>query len=119
MSTSQAYDESQGAAKIERLTVEGTKKQVDLRTLVEPQVDALAPGLRDASRLLQGALDTDLKPGNFHGHLEDILGAVFYVPIEVPIQGQERPDVLFVQVRGGATRASASSKASRPRPGQA
>ncbi|TCC04979.1 hypothetical protein [Kribbella soli] len=99
VSTSQAYDESQGAAKIESLTVEGTKKQVDLRTLVEPQVDALAPGLRDASRLLQGALDTDLKPGNFHGHLEDILGADFDVPIEVPIQGQERPDVLFVQVR--------------------
>ncbi|RZT17663.1 hypothetical protein EV649_5220 [Kribbella sp. VKM Ac-2569] len=99
MSTSEAYDESQGAAKIESLTVEGTTHRVDLRTLVEPQVDELAPGLRDASRLLQGALDVDLKPGNFHGHLEDMLGADgFEVPIEVPIQGQERPDVLFVQV---------------------
>jgi hypothetical protein len=99
MSTSEAYDESQGAAKIESLTVEGTKHRVDLRTLVEPQVDELAPGLRDASRLLQVALDIDLKPGNFHGHLEDMLGADgFEVPIEVPIQGQARPDVLFVQV---------------------
>jgi hypothetical protein len=99
MSTSAAYDESQGAAKIESLTVEGTTNQVDLRTLVEPQVDELAPGLRDASRVLQGALDVDLKPGNFHGHLEDMLGADgFEVPIEVPIQGQARPDVLFVQV---------------------
>ena len=108
MSTSEAYDESQGAAKIESLTVEKAEgaeedespQQVDLRTLVEPQVDALAPGLRDASRVLQRALDIDLKPGNFHGHLEDMLGADgFEVPIEVPIQGQERPDVLFVQVR--------------------
>ncbi len=99
MSTSAAYDESQGAAKIESLTVEGTTHRVDLRTLVVPQVDELAPGLREASRLLQGALDIDLKPGNFHGHLEDMLGADgFEVPIEVPIQGQARPDVLFVQV---------------------
>ncbi|TCC37617.1 hypothetical protein [Kribbella speibonae] len=99
MSTSQAYEDSQGAAKIESLTVEGTDQRVDLRTLVEPQFDALAPGLRNASRLLQSALDIDLKPGNFHGHLEDMLGADgFEVPIEVPIQGQERPDVFFVQV---------------------
>ncbi|MGW6196509.1 hypothetical protein ACWF0M_10240 [Kribbella sp. NPDC055110] len=100
MSTSEAYDESLGAAKLESLTVEGTDQQVDLRTLVEPQVDELAPGLRNASRLLQGVLDIDLKPESFHGHLEDMLGADgFEVPIEVPIQGQERPDVLFVQVR--------------------
>ncbi|MET9272264.1 hypothetical protein [Kribbella sp. NPDC003557] len=97
--TSEAYDESLAAAQIESVTVEGTDERVDLRQLVEPQVDELAPGLRNASLLLQNALDVDLSADSYQGHLEDMLGADgFEVPIEVPIEGQERPDVLFVRV---------------------
>ncbi|MGW5189164.1 hypothetical protein ACWEOO_07920 [Kribbella sp. NPDC004138] len=99
MHASEAYDDSLGAAQIESITVEGTDQRVDLRALVGPQVDELAPGLRDASRVLQGALNVDLGPDSYQGHLDDMLGADgFEVPIEVPIQGQERPDVLFVKV---------------------
>ncbi|NIK59982.1 hypothetical protein [Kribbella shirazensis] len=99
--TSEAYDESLGAAQLESITVEGTEDElVDLRKLVGPQVDEIAPGLRNASRLLQNALDVDLSPDSYQGHLEDMLGVDgFEVPIEVPIQGQQRPDVLFVRVR--------------------
>lgn len=99
MHTSEAYDDSLGAAQIESITVEGTDRRVDLRELVGPQVDELAPGLRDASLLLQNALDVDLGPDSYQGHLDDMLGADgFEVSIEVPIQGQERPDVFFVKV---------------------
>ena len=95
---SEAYEDSLGAAQIESITVEGTDRRVDLRELVEPQVDELAPGLRNASRLLQNALDVDLSEDGFQGNLDDMLGAGgLEAPIEVPIQGQERPDVFFVQ----------------------
>ncbi|WP_134116905.1 hypothetical protein [Kribbella kalugense] len=95
----EAYDESLGAAQIESLTVEGHPDQrVDLRALVEPQVDEVAPGLRDASLLLQNALEVDLTPSRLQGHLEDMLSvSEFEAPIEVPIKGQARPDVLFVR----------------------
>lgn len=99
MHASDVYDESLGAAEIESVTVEGHPDQrVDLRTLVEPQIDEVAPGLRDASLLLQNALDVDLSPDSFQGHLEDMLSvSEFEASIEVPIKGQERPDVLFVR----------------------
>jgi hypothetical protein len=99
--TSEAYDESLGAGQIESITVEGNSDEgVDLRKLVGPQIDEVAPGLREASSLLQNALDVDLSPDSFQGHLDDMLGADgLELPIEVPIQGRERPDVLFVRIR--------------------
>ncbi|WP_350276584.1 hypothetical protein [Kribbella sp. HUAS MG21] len=99
--TSDVYQDSLGQSQLESITVEGTEDElVDLRKLVEPQVDELAPGLRNASRLLQNALNVDLSPDSYQGHLEDMLGADgLELPIEVPIQGQERPDVLLVRVR--------------------
>ncbi|HWD81254.1 MAG TPA: hypothetical protein VG497_20310, partial [Kribbella sp.] len=97
MHTSEVYQESLGASQIESITVGG--RMLDLRELVEPQVDELAPGLRAASLQLQDDLDVDLDPRGYQGHLEDMLGpGGFDVPIEVPIQGQARPDVLFVRV---------------------
>ncbi|NUR96740.1 MAG: hypothetical protein HOV67_15960, partial [Kribbellaceae bacterium] len=95
---SEAYEDSLGASQIESITV--GDRMLDLRELVEPQVDEVAPGLRAASLQLQHDLDVDLDPRGYQGHLEDMLGAGgFDVPIEVPIQGQARPDVLFVRVR--------------------
>ncbi|MEU8221695.1 hypothetical protein [Kribbella sp. NPDC048915] len=95
--TSEAYDESLGAAQLESITVEGTDEPVDLRKLVEPQVDELAPGLRDASRVLRTALDVNFSPTSYDGHLDDMFApSGFEAAIEVPIQGQERPDVLLV-----------------------
>ncbi|HEY4569471.1 MAG TPA: hypothetical protein VIH10_08400 [Kribbella sp.] len=100
MHLSDAYDASLGAAQIESITVEGQPdERVDLRKLVNPQIDELAPGLRAASPLLQNALDVDLSPDSYQGHLEDMFGPDgFEGPIEVPIEGQDRPDVLFVRV---------------------
>lgn len=92
----EAYDESLGAAEVESVRVDG--QSVDLLPLVEPQVDEVAPGLRHASLLLQNALEVDLKADGFHGHVEDMLSkSEFEAAIEVPIKGQERPDVLFVR----------------------
>ncbi|HEY3563014.1 MAG TPA: hypothetical protein VGL05_36365 [Kribbella sp.] len=111
--TSQAFEDSLGPSQVEAVqvpvVVDGTPVMVDdqpvmenldLRKLVEPQIDELAPGLRAASLQLQNDLDVDLSPDSFQAHLDDMLGAgSFEIPIEVPIQGQQRPDVLFVQVQ--------------------
>ncbi|MGW7685965.1 hypothetical protein ACWGID_34790 [Kribbella sp. NPDC054772] len=100
MHTSEVYDESLGAGEVESVTVEGDPDQlVNLGTLVGPQIDEIAPGLRDASLQLQHALDTRLNKRSYQGHLEDMLspgGAE--MAIEVPLQGQQRPDVLFVKI---------------------
>ncbi|HEY3515102.1 MAG TPA: hypothetical protein VGL36_38340 [Kribbella sp.] len=100
--TSDAYEDGLGASVVESVTVAG--RPFDPRTLVQPQIDALAPGLRAASLQLQNDIDVDLDPSSFSGHLNDMLGAGgFYAPIEVPVQGQARPDVLFVRVRARFT----------------
>jgi hypothetical protein len=106
--TSDVYKASLGPSQIESLTLqtsesrhagEFTDEPIDLRAPVTAQIDEVAPELRGKSLLLQNALNVDLSPGSFHGHLENMLGpggASF--PIEVPLQGQERPDLLFVRV---------------------
>ncbi|GAA1126979.1 hypothetical protein GCM10009630_26030 [Kribbella jejuensis] len=94
---SEAYEESLGASQIESITV--GDRMLDLRELVESQIDELAPGLRAAGLQLQDDLDVDLDPRGYQGHLEDMLGpGGFDVEIEVPVQGQARPDVLQVKV---------------------
>lgn len=110
--TSQAYEDSLGASVVEAIEVpvlvdgkplvvddEPVLQKLDLRDLVEPQIDEQAPGLRAASLQLQNDLDVNLDKDSYQVHVEDMLGAgSFEVPIEVPIQGQQRPDVLFVSV---------------------
>ncbi|MFF0268428.1 hypothetical protein [Kribbella sp. NPDC004536] len=94
----EAYDESLGASQIESIMV--GDRMLDLRELVQPQIDELAPGLRTASLQLQDDLDVDLDPRGYQGHLEDMLGAgAFEATLEVPIQGQDRPDLLIVRVQ--------------------
>jgi hypothetical protein len=110
--TSAVYVDSLGAGVVEKVEVpvlvdgqpvlengKPAMQKLDLRDLVEPQIDELAPGLRTASLQLQNDVDVNLDKDSYQVHLEDMLGAgAFEVPIEVPIQGQQRPDVLFVQV---------------------
>ncbi|MFG1908513.1 hypothetical protein [Kribbella sp. NPDC048928] len=110
--TSEVYEDSLGVSATEAVEVpvlvdgqplledgQPVMQKLDLRELVEPQIDELAPGLRTASLQLQNDVDVNLDKDSFQVHLEDMLGAgAFEVPIEVPIQGQQRPDVLFVQV---------------------
>ncbi|HZX08095.1 hypothetical protein [Kribbella sp.] len=100
--TSDAYEDGLGASEVESVKVGG--RPFDPRTLVHPQIDALAPGLRAASLQLQNDIDVDLDSRSFPGHLNDVFGAGgFYAPIEVPVPGQARPDVLFIRVRGTFT----------------
>ncbi|WP_344234503.1 hypothetical protein [Kribbella hippodromi] len=100
MHASDAYQHSLGGADIESLVLaDDPDKMVDLRTQLEPQIDQVAPGLRNASYVLQGALDVNFKPRGFHGHIENMLGPDGdYIPVEVPIQGQNGPDVLLNHV---------------------
>ncbi|MEU4194055.1 hypothetical protein AB0E69_19295 [Kribbella sp. NPDC026611] len=91
-------DRSLAATQIERLVVEGTKRKVDLRELVVPQFDELQRGLVAATPVLQDALDVNLDPDSYEGHLENMLGPEGHEhAIEVPIAGQRRPDVFVVQ----------------------
>ncbi|MGZ0146191.1 hypothetical protein ACXJJ3_03920 [Kribbella sp. WER1] len=100
--TSDAYEDSLGASVVEAVTV--GDRMFDPRTLVHPQIDALAPGLRTASLQLQNDIDVDLDPRSYQGHLNDMLGAGgFSGAIEVPVQGQSRPDVLIVMVEARFT----------------
>ncbi|GAA2832118.1 hypothetical protein GCM10010522_57980 [Kribbella solani] len=100
MHASGAYEDSLGGADIESLVLaDDPDKMVDLRTQLEPQIDQVAPGLRERSYVLQSALDVNFKPRGFHGHLENMLGPDGdYNPIEVPIRGQAGSDVLLNHV---------------------
>ncbi|MFD7159920.1 hypothetical protein ACFV9C_35360 [Kribbella sp. NPDC059898] len=100
--TSQAFEDSLGASAVESVRV--NDKPFDPREQVRAQIESVAPGLLAASPQLQNALDVDLDPRSFQGHLNDMLGpGGFYAPIEVPVPGQARPDVLFVRVRARFT----------------
>ncbi|MFF0341134.1 hypothetical protein [Kribbella sp. NPDC004875] len=100
MHTSPVYDGSLGAGEVESVRLESDPDQlVDLTVLAGPQIDEIAPGLRDASKQLQHALETRLTKDSYQGHLEDMLSpAGAELAIEVPLPGQQRPDVLFVKV---------------------
>ena len=97
-----AYKDSLGAAEVEKLVVISGQvtRPVDLEPQVAAQVDEVAPGLRNASPVLQAGLDIALKPENLSGQLDDMLGpAGLEIPLEAPLDGREHPDVIVVVVR--------------------
>lgn len=95
------YGVSLASSQLESIRLEGKPdQQVDLRALVKPQIQELAPGLLAASSLLESSLKVDLGRDSNEGPLENMLGPRGYVaPIEVPIEGREHPDVLLIRVK--------------------
>ncbi|GAB3924813.1 hypothetical protein GCM10029976_017140 [Kribbella albertanoniae] len=95
-----SYRESLASAQIDSLTVAGPDGlPVDLFELVRPQFEEIAPGVLTESKLLAPALRVNLAADAHRGELENMLGARgFVATIEVPIQGQERPDLYEVQI---------------------
>jgi hypothetical protein len=96
------YKDSLGAAEIEKLVVISGQvtRPVDLDAQVAAQIDEVAPGLRNASPVLQAGLDVAFKPENLSGQLDDMLGpGGLEIPLEAPLHGREHPDVIVVVVR--------------------
>ena len=92
---------SLGSGQVDWVAREGTEyDEVNLLEPLAAQVEEVWPGLGSASPLLEPALKVDLSPESFPGHLEDMLGPRGYVGgIEVPIRGQQKPDVLLPLVK--------------------
>ncbi|WP_328999353.1 hypothetical protein OHA18_33530 [Kribbella sp. NBC_00709] len=102
MHTSEAYQDSLGSAEVEKLVVVSgdETRPADLRPQVAAQMDEVAPGLRNASPVVQAALDIALAPANISGQLDDMLSPDgVEIPIEAPLDGRAHPDVLLVRVR--------------------
>ncbi|GAA1672523.1 hypothetical protein GCM10009745_14090 [Kribbella yunnanensis] len=95
-----AYQDSIASAQIDQLTVLGPDGEpVDLFELVRPQFEEIAPGVLTESKLLAPALRVNLAADAHQGELENMLGARgFVATIEVPIEGQQRPDLYEVQL---------------------
>ncbi|MFD3402300.1 hypothetical protein ACFWUU_16570 [Kribbella sp. NPDC058693] len=97
-----AYKDSLGGAETEKLVVVAGKvtQPVDLEPQVAAQVDEIAPGLRNASPVLQAGLEIALQPENLSGQLDDMLGPDgVEIPLEAPLDGREHPDLFVVLVR--------------------
>ncbi|MGW6276042.1 hypothetical protein [Kribbella sp. NPDC055071] len=92
-----SYDNSLGSSQIEWIAPEGLpSEEVDLLGLIDPQIDEVYPEGRPQSLLLDAALDVNLSKSAFRGRLEEMLGVRGYIgSIEVPVQGQAKPDVLL------------------------
>ncbi|MFI5692309.1 hypothetical protein ACIA58_10760 [Kribbella sp. NPDC051586] len=102
MHTSEAFQDSLGSAEVEKLVVVSGQEErpVDLRPQVAAQIDEAAPGLRNASPVVQAGLDVALAPANISGQLDDMLGPDgVEIPIEAPLSGRAHPDVLVLRVR--------------------
>ncbi|MFB6722269.1 hypothetical protein ACFCV3_18985 [Kribbella sp. NPDC056345] len=95
-----SYRESLASAQIDSLTILGQDGEpVDLFELVRPQFEEIAPGVLTESKLLAPALRVNLAADAHQGELENMLGARgFVATIEVPIEGQQRPDLYEVQI---------------------
>ncbi|WP_432893135.1 hypothetical protein ACQPYH_19270 [Kribbella sp. CA-245084] len=98
------YKDSLGAAEVEKLVVVSGQltRPADLAPQIAAQIDEIAPGLRNASPVLQAGLEIGFKPENLGGQLDDMLGpAGIEIPLEAPLDGREHPDVMLgvVQAR--------------------
>ncbi len=95
-----SYEDSIASGQVDSLTVAGPDGEpVDLLELVRPQFEEIAPGVLAESKLLAPALRVNLAADAHQGELENMLGARgFVATIEVPIQGQQRPDLYEIQI---------------------
>jgi hypothetical protein len=96
-----AYLASLASTQIEAISPQGKPgHKIDLMTLVGPQVEEVAPGLLAKSRLLKPALQVDLRPDAWPGHLENMFGPRgFIASYEVPLEGRDKPDLLLVRIK--------------------
>jgi hypothetical protein len=98
---SEQYEASLASSQLYLIKVAGQADQdVDLLPQIKEQLEEVAPGLLASDELLAPMLDVDLSKDSYQGQLENMLGPRGYTaPIEVPVEGQDRPDLLLITVR--------------------
>ncbi|MET9315366.1 hypothetical protein ABZX12_26425 [Kribbella sp. NPDC003505] len=95
------YQHGLAASQVELITpLSDPHGRVELLNLIRSQIDELAPGHLATDPLLEPALEVDLGTDSYRGPLEDMFGPRGYpTAIEVPVDGQQRPDVLMIRVK--------------------
>ncbi|MGW1342185.1 hypothetical protein ACWCOV_14160 [Kribbella sp. NPDC002412] len=91
-----------GSSQPYELKEEGpARRDVDLLPQIREQVEEVAPGRLATDQLLAPALEATFAKDAFKGHLVNMLGPRGYTapPIELPVEGQEHPDLLLVTVK--------------------
>ncbi len=98
---SEPYEASLASSQLYLIKMEGDADQdVDLLPQLNEQLEEVAPGLLASDELLAPMLDVDFSDDSYQGQLENMLGPRGYTtPIELPVEGQDRPDLLLVTVR--------------------
>ncbi|MEU4291931.1 hypothetical protein AB0E63_27205 [Kribbella sp. NPDC026596] len=98
---SEQYEASLASSQLYMIKVDGDADQdVDLLPQLKEQLEEVAPGLLASDELLAPILDVDLAKDSYQGQLENMLGPRGYTtPIEVPVEGQDRPDLLLITVK--------------------
>ncbi|MEV0285161.1 hypothetical protein AB0H36_13715 [Kribbella sp. NPDC050820] len=97
-----SYRATLGSSQPYELKQEGPERlDVDLLPQIREQVEEVAPGRLATDQLLAPALEATLAKDAFKGHLVNMLGPRGYTapPIEIPVEGQDHPDLLLVTVK--------------------
>ncbi len=97
-----SYRATLGSSQPYELKEEGpARRDVDLLPQIREQVEEVAPGRLATDQLLAPALEATMAKDAFKGHLVNMLGPRGYTapPIEIPVEGQENPDLLLVTVK--------------------
>ncbi|WP_460662088.1 hypothetical protein [Kribbella swartbergensis] len=97
----ESYDTNLASAQPYTITVEGQPDQdVDLLPQIHRQIEEVSPGLLAGDDLLAPILEVDLSKDSYQGQLANMLGPRGYTtPIEIPVEGQARSDILLVTVK--------------------